>query len=564
MLTKVFASNEPEQDRYQWTDSDYLKGLEILGNEAPSKAMFNALFRQEDEKINILSDKVDEIDTSTIEPELTQMSQQIANTQSDMDTLTNQYQTLEQQANTINQNISSLKSDVNANTQTLDGMRTAIDNANSANATNAQNLTTAENKADTAQATANTNANTITNALSSLNNLIQQAQQAIANASQANPSAVLKVQRNTAYNYGDVLIMDGLPSWAVVEYSYDDNQTTGLTTGAIAPSVSNITESGVKFTDGNVVWIVRHKNLLKHKGATMMLNAFGNNGRIASKSTLTVETIPEVGDTLSFMGETYTFVANSSSGYNEKNKTLNLVAGNINSTTDSIYSWLRSSANPYNRVFNFDCTNNAITIKENNDYKGNGYNPYINYVGGGSITLVNDTPSQLNSQIAFLGDGILRYNGVKCNDWALMNGNNGTVDATAKYFKIANTNEEVGKTYGNNYHIMTVDELPQHNHTYSGKTDSNAYGQTDHRHEVSIPITTGTNQMDHGSSSTSSALAAGGNNSSGSGYKNATTGSSSVGSHIHNYSGTTETAGKCAPINIEPAHVCVLACQQII
>ena len=564
MLTKVFASNEPEQDRYQWTDSDYLKGLEILGNEAPSKAMFNALFRQEDEKINILSDKVDEIDTSTIEPELTQMSQQIANTQSDMDTLTNQYQTLEQQANTINQNISSLKSDVNANTQTLDGMRTAIDNANSANATNAQNLTTAENKADTAQATANTNANTITNALSSLNSLIQQAQQAIANASQANPSAVLKVQRNTAYNYGDVLIMDGLPSWAVVEYSYDDNQTTGLTTGAIAPSVSNITESGVKFTDGNVVWIVRHKNLLKHKGATMMLNAFGNNGRIASHSTLTVETIPEVGDTLSFMGETYTFVANSYSGYNEENKTLNLVAGNINSTTDSIYSWLRSNANPYNSVFNFDCTDNTIIIQENSDYKGNGYNPYINYVGGGSITLVNDTPSQLNSQIAFLGDGILRYNGVKCNDWALMNGNNGTVDATAKYFKIANTNEEVGKTYGNNYHIMTVDELPQHSHTYSGKTDSTAYGQTDHRHEVSIPITTGTNQMDHGSSSTNSALAAGGNNYSGSSYRNSTTGSSSVGSHIHNYSGTTETAGKGSPINIEPAHVCILACQQII
>ena len=564
MLTKVFASNEPEQDRYQWTDSDYLKGLEILGKEAPSKAMFNALFRQEDEKINILSDKVDEIDTSTIEPELTQMSQQIANTQSDMDTLTNQYQTLEQQANTINQNISGLKSDVNANTQTLDGMRTAIDNANSANATNAQNLTTAENKADTAQATANTNANTITNALSSLNSLIQQAQQAIANASQANPSAVLKVQRNTAYNYGDVLIMDGLPSWAVVEYSYDDNQTTGLTTGAIAPSVSNITESGVKFTDGNVVWIVRHKNLLKHKGATMMLNAFGNNGRIASHSTVTVETIPEVGDTLSFMGETYTFVAGSYSDYSEESKTLNLVAGNINSTTNSIYSWLISNANPYGNVFSFEINDNIITITENSDYKGNGYNPYINYVGSGSIVLVNDTPSQLNSQIAFLGDGILRYNGVKCNDWALMNGNNGTVNATAKYFKIANTNEEVGKAYGNNYHIMTVDELPPHNHTYSGKTDSHAYGQTEHSHEVSISITTGTNQMDHGDSGTSSALAAGGNNSSGSGYRNATTGSSSVGSHIHNYSGTTETAGKGSPINIEPAHVCVLACQQII
>ena len=557
MLTKVFASNEPEQDRYQWTDSDYLKGLEILGKEAPSKAMFNALFRQEDEKINILSDKVDEIDTSTIEPELTQMSQQIANTQSDMDTLTNQYQTLEQKANTINQNISSLKSDVNANTQTLDGMRTAIDNANSANATNAQNLTTAENKADTAQATANTNANTITNALSSLNSLIQQAQQAIANASQANPSAVLKVQRNTAYNYGDVLIMDGLPSWAVVEYSYDDNQTTGLTTGAIAPSVSNITESGVKFTDGNVVWIVRHKNLLKHKGATMMLNAFGNNGRIASHSTLTVETIPEVGDTLSFMGETYTFVANSSSGYNKENKTLNLVAGNINSTTDSIYSWLRSSANPYNSVFYFDCTDNTITIKENSDYKGNGYNPYINYVGSGSITLVNDTPSQLNSQIAFLGDGILRYNGVKCNDWALMNGNNGTVNATAKYFKIANTNEEVGKTYGNNYHILTTDEMPAHKHSLSGTT--NGLNNVSHTHTFEIPLSTGTNQLAH---NVTSSVAGGGAGSAST--MTLTTNSGKIGQHNHTFSGTTQETGTGSPINIEPAHVCILACQQII
>lgn len=563
MLTKVFANNEPEQDRYQWTDSDYLRGLEILGKEAPSKAMFNALFRQEDEKINILSDKIDEIDTSTIEPELTQMSQKIATTQADMNTLTNQYQTLEQKANTINQNISGLKSDVNANTQTLDGMRTAIDNANSANTTNTQNLTTATNKADTAQATANANTTTINNALSSLNSLIQQAQQAIASASQFNPSAILKVQRSTAYNYGDVLIMDGLPSWAVVEYSYDDNQTTGLTTGATAPSVSSITESGVKLTDGNVVWIVRHKNLLKHKGATMMLNAFGNNGRIASHSVLTVGTIPEVGDTLSFMGDTYTFVANSYSGYSETNKTLNLVAGDINSTTNSIYQWIRS-AKPYDSVFNFDWNDNTITITENNDYKGNGYNPYINYVGSGSITLVNDTPSQLNSQIAFLGDGILRYNGIKCNDWALMNGNNGTVNATAKYFKIANTNEEVGKTYGNNYHIMTVDELPQHSHTYSGKTDSHAYGQTDHTHEVSIPVTTGTNQMNHDASSTNSALAAGGNNFSSSGYKNATTGSGTIGNHIHNYSGTTATTGTGAPINIEPAHVCILACQQII
>ena len=557
MLTKVFASNEPEQDRYQWTDSDYLKGLEILGKEAPSKAMFNALFRQEDEKINILSDKVDEIDTSTIEPELTQMSQQIANTQSDMDTLTNQYQTLEQQANTINQNISSLKSDVNANTQTLAGMRTAIDNANSANATNAQNLTTAENKADTAQATANTNANTITNALSSLNSLIQQAQQAIANASQANPSAVLKVQRNTAYNYGDVLIMDGLPSWAVVEYSYDDNQTTGLTTGAIAPSVSNITESGVKFTDGNVVWIVRHKNLLKHKGATMMLNAFGNNGRIASHSTLTVETIPEVGDTLSFMGDTYTFVANSSSGYSGKNKTLNLVAGDINSTTNSIYSWLRSSANPYNSVFTFDCTDNTITIKENSNYKGNGYNPYINYVGSGSITLVNDTPSQLNSQIAFLGDGILRYNGVKCNDWALMNGNNGTVNATAKYFKIANTNEEVGKTYGNNYHILTTDEMPAHKHSLSGTT--NGLHNDSHTHTFEIPLSTGTNQLAH---NVTSSVAGGGAGSAST--MTLTTNSGRIGQHNHTFSGTTQETGTGAPINIEPAHVCVLACQQII
>lgn len=555
MLTKVFANNEPEQDRYQWTDSDYLRGLEILGKEAPSKAMFNALFRQEDEKINILSDKIDEIDTSTIEPELTQISQQIANTQSDMDTLTNQYQYLEQEANTINQNISGLISDVNANTQTLDGMRTAINNANEDNEANAQNLTTAENKADTAQATANANTATITNALSSLDSLIQQAQQAIASASQANPSAILKVQRSTAYNYGDVLIMDGLPSWAVVEYSYDDNQTTGLTTGATAPSVSSITESGVRITDGNVVWIVRHKNLLKHKGATMMLNAFGNNGRIASHSVLTVGTIPEVGDTLSFMGETYTFVANSYSGYNEENKTLNLVAGDIDSTTSSIYQWIRN-AKPYRSVFDFDRNDNTITITENNSYKGNGYNPYINYVGSGSITLVNDTPSQLNSQIAFLGDGILRYNGIKCNDWALMNGNNGTVNATAKYFKIANTNEEVGQTYGNNYHIMTVDEMPSHNHHFSGNTDE--LKNASHSHTYSIPVSTGTNSMAHNNNST---ISAGDSYSS---LKEYTTNSANIGEHTHTFSGTTQEAGNGNPINIEPAHVCILACQQII
>jgi len=555
MLTKVFANNEPEQDRYQWTESDYLRGLEILGKEAPSKAMFNALFRQEDEKINILSDKIDEIDTSTIEPELTQMSQQIANTQSDMDTLTNQYQYLEQEANTINQNISGLISDVNANTQTLDGMRTAISNANEDNEANATNLTTAENKADTAQATANANATTIANALSSLDSLIQQAQQAIAGASQANPSAILKVQRNTAYNYGDVLIMDGLPSWAVVEYSYDDNQTTGLTTGATAPSVSGITESGVKLTDGNVVWVVRHKNLLKHKGATMMLNAFGNGGRIASHSVLTVGTIPEVGDTLSFMGETYTFVANSYSGYSETNKTLNLVAGDINSTTNSIYQWIRN-AKPYESVFDFDWNDNTITITENRDYKGNGYNPYINYVGSGSITLVNDTPSQLNSQIAFLGDGILRYNGVKCNDWALMNGNNGTVNATAKYFKIANTNEEVGQTYGNNYHIITTNEMPSHSHHFSGNTDDT--NNASHSHTYSVPVSTGTNSMAHNNNSTISA---------GDGYsslKQYTTNSASIGEHSHSFSGTTQETGSGAPINIEPAHVCILACQQII
>lgn len=288
----------------------------------------------------------------------------------------------------------------------------------------------------------------------------------------------------------------------------------------------------------------------------MMLNAFGNNGRIASHSTLTVETIPEVGDTLSFMGETYTFVANSSSGYSEKNKTLNLVAGNINSTTNSIYSWIRS-AKPYNSVFNFDCTDNTITITENRDYKGNGYNPYINYVGGGSITLVNDTPSQLNSQIAFLGDGILRYNGVKCNDWALMNGNNGTVNATAKYFKIANTNEEVGKTYGNNYHILTTDEMPAHKHSFSGTT--NGLNNASHTHTFKIPLSTGTNQLAH---NVTSSVAAGGSGSTST--MTLTTNSGQIGQHNHTFSGTTQETGTGEPINIEPAHVCILACQQII
>ena len=257
------------------------------------------------------------------------------------------------------------------------------------------------------------------------------------------------------------------------------------------------------------------------------------------------------------MGDTYTFVANSYSDYSEENKTLNLVAGDINSTTNSIYSWLRSSANPYNSVFTFDCTDNTITIKENSDYKGNGYNPYINYVGSGSITLVNDTPSQLNSQIAFLGDGILRYNGVKCNDWALMNGNNGTVNATAKYFKIANTNEEVGKTYGNNYHILTTDEMPAHKHSLSGRT--NGLNNASHTHTFEIPLSTGTSQLAH---NVTSSLAGGGAGSAST--MNLTTNSGQIGQHNHTFSGTTQETGTGAPINIEPAHVCVLACQQII
>lgn len=557
MLTKVFASNEPEQDRYQWTDSDYLKGLEILGKEAPSKAMFNALFRQEDEKINILSDKVDEIDTSTIEPELTQMSQQIANTQSDMNTLTNQYQTLEQKANTINQNISSLISDVNANTQTLDGMRTAIDNANSANATNAQNLTTAESKADTAQATANTNTNTITNALSSLNSLIQQAQQAIANASQANPSAVLKVQRNTAYNYGDVLIMDGLPSWAVVEYSYDDNQTTGLTTGAIAPSVSNITESGVKFTDGNVVWIVRHKNLLKHKGATMMLNAFGNGGRIASNGVLHINEVPSVGDTISLCGNTITFIQDSSSGYDIENMTINIYP---NMTTRDVAYYISIFVDKLSSLYSYTSSydDNIFTISEKSKFAGNGYNPSVIYTGNADITFETVSISQLNSQIAFIGDGILRYNGIKCNDWALMNGNNGTVDATAKYFKIANTNEEIGQTFGNNTHYITEDELPRHKHYFSGDTSSTR--NSSHTHEETITVSVGDATMNHNDSSK---LAAGGNE----GSSNSiafTVDSNAIPNHQHAISGNTDTYGHNGGINIEPAHVCILACQQII
>ena len=557
MLTKVFANNEPEQDRYQWTDSDYLRGLEILGKEPPSKAMFNALFRQEDEKINILSDKIDEIDTSTIEPELTQMSQQIANTQSDMDTLTNQYQYLEQEANTINQNISGLISDVNANTQTLDGMRTAISNANEDNEANATNLTTAENKADTAQATANANATTIANALSSLDSLIQQAQQAIAGASQANPSAILKVQRNTAYNYGDVLIMDGLPSWAVVEYSYDDNQTTGLTTGATAPSVSGITESGVKLTDGNVVWIVRHKNLLKHKGATMMLNAFGNGGRIASKGVLTVNEVPSVGDTISLCGNTITFVQGSSSGYNTENMTINVYPNMT--TRDVTYYTYRfidelSSLFPYTSSYE----DTTLTISEKSQFAGNGYNPSVVYTGNADITFETVTISQLNSQIAFIGDGILRYNGIKCNDWALMNGNNGTVNATAKYFKIANTNEEVGQTFGNNTHYITEDELPRHQHYFSGNTSSTR--DSSHTHEATITVSIGDSSMNHNDSTK---LAAGGNDGSSSNIA-FTVRDDTIPNHQHAISGNTDTYGHNGGINIEPAHICVLACQQII
>lgn len=58
--------------------------------------------------------------------------------------------------------------------------------------------------------------------------------------------------------------------------------------------------------------------------------------------------------------------------------------------------------------------------------------------------------------------------------WALCNGQNNTPDLTDKFILGAGNNYNVGNTGGEEGHILTTDELPEHNHTLSGDSIINS------------------------------------------------------------------------------------------
>ena len=306
----IFASNEPVADRYLWTEANYLRGLEILGQDAPTKAMFNALFRNADEKIADLDEKIAGIDTSQVIPELQSVSQQVSALDTKADALSTQYSDLSTTVSNATSQITTLSTNVSNNTAIMNGLESDITHANNANSTNATNLQSVSADVQEAKGEADTNKTTIETAIAGLQSLIVSAQNAINNANAQNPSAILMVQRNTHYHKGDILYMEGLPNWAMVEYDY--TLADNLETGAIAPDVSNVTQSGVRISDGNVMWIVRNKNLIKHKGAIQMLSCFGNT-RQKAQAKFKFTQNPEANDILYVFGIAMTFVGTGSS-----------------------------------------------------------------------------------------------------------------------------------------------------------------------------------------------------------------------------------------------------------
>ena len=54
---KVFASASP-LNPYEWSDSNYLKGWDMVGSNPPTKQQFDALFKNIDEKENYLYSQI--------------------------------------------------------------------------------------------------------------------------------------------------------------------------------------------------------------------------------------------------------------------------------------------------------------------------------------------------------------------------------------------------------------------------------------------------------------------------------------------------------------------------
>lgn len=366
------------------------------------------------------------------------------------------------------------------------------------------------------------------------------------------------MQRATAYNKGDIYMMDGAPSWAVFEY--DPSIENGKKTAATAPDVSGITYSGQKINDGEVVWITRNRNFHRCLGAVEFVGA-NNSAARASVETLEITAMPADGDVLkTASGKTVTFTKNENQneGFSYDNskvyfKTSSTVGSLMSSMSYNFGYWLGGA-------YTAEYSDGKITITESDEY-GVGFRPSIGFeVVGSSLKISTKfTAGKFTDAISVLEDGTISYGGIKCKDWAVMDGKNGTPDATEAYIRLAGgDNKKVGGIYGSNRVPSSYFPVPNHTHQFSGTTEASG----EHTHTFDIKVAIGDATMTHANGD----AFAGGRDSMT--YDNTySTKSSVAGVHTHRFSGTTEASGNGSDdsvVSIEPRACIVLAVMQVI
>lgn len=582
---KIFAKNEVEDNKYIWTDTNYLEGLSILGSNPPTKSMFNSLFRNADLKLKDLNDKIKAINNDTINTAISNTNKSIDSLNTTANNLTTQYSTLKTTADSITSDVNSMKSAIDANTDSISKYKTNINNINTELGTMSTDVSSSKTTANNNKTSLDSLLASIDTSITNANKAITNANSAIANANNSDVSSIFMVKRSHAYKKGDILMMDGLPSWALVEYSYypSDNAADNLVTGATAPDVSKITGSGQKITDGGVVWIVRNKALHKFLGALDIISDITSN-RVAASVTATINTMPAEGDTLVINEATITFHTNqASNGYTNSSTNYNLI-GSINLTSTATVSNLLSSLSSLFNLFSSsnsgsilsnsmtalsistNTTNGSFTVFESSNYAGCGVNPLISTTGTISITKSNIVLSQLSNDISFKDNGILILNGVTCYDWNICNGANGSIDARGRYLKVADSNEKVGTAEGNNYAVITADMLPSHRHQIYDVTTTST--SNTHTHTFPLTITRGDATMTHDSSTS---LAAGTSNASSNDIYYSALSMDTLGNHTHTLSGYTDYAGYDGatgssgnPVDIQPSRIVTMMIMQVI
>ena len=81
--------------------------------------------------------------------------------------------------------------------------------------------------------------------------------------------------------------------------------------------------------------------------------------------------------------------------------------------------------------------------------------------------------------------------------WLLCNGSNGTPDLRDRFIVGAGSSYGVGNIGGEATHTLTTAEMPNHNHTFTGKSHTHTLNLTgltcseagEHNHTVSVPLT---------------------------------------------------------------------------